>query len=222
MSGRLIEYDVLYNRDISRRTDIAIIRREPGEPWEVHYYMHGYGDGLTQADDEPGEVFEERKEAHLEKRIKDAYARVQLHRWTARKEWLADLDPDYERVTRGPTDIDHTHSLDCATHDHRPGPCNCDLADAAEDACCGHTSDCAVHNEPAYPAGPCNCDMRGDHAPKPINEDYAPTRMTGPARAVADPYPDHPTRADDHAERVLPHSEPWFRPTPIKKGGPRS
>lgn len=20
-----------------------------------------------------------------------------------------------------------------------------------------HTSDCAVHNEPAYPAGPCNC-----------------------------------------------------------------
>ncbi len=21
----------------------------------------------------------------------------------------------------------------------------------------GHWSDCAVHNEPAYPAGPCNC-----------------------------------------------------------------
>jgi hypothetical protein len=23
--------------------------------------------------------------------------------------------------------------------------------------CCPHTSDCAVHNMPAYPAGPCNC-----------------------------------------------------------------
>ena len=22
---------------------------------------------------------------------------------------------------------------------------------------CGHWSDCAVHNEPAFPAGPCNC-----------------------------------------------------------------
>ena len=24
-------------------------------------------------------------------------------------------------------------------------------------SCCGHDSDCAVHNEPAYPAGPCDC-----------------------------------------------------------------
>lgn len=23
--------------------------------------------------------------------------------------------------------------------------------------CCGHDSDCAVHNEPAYPVGPCDC-----------------------------------------------------------------
>lgn len=27
----------------------------------------------------------------------------------------------------------------------------------AKAACCGHASDCAVHNEPAYPAGPCDC-----------------------------------------------------------------
>lgn len=25
---------------------------------------------------------------------------------------------------------------------------------------CGHASDCAVHNEPAMPAGPCNCATR--------------------------------------------------------------
>lgn len=184
--NQLTEYDVLYNRDISRRTEIAILRREPGKPWTVHYYMQGYG--ITQGEDEPGEVFEERKERDLARRIKEAWDRVALYRWDVKREAL----PDHERVTRD------------------------------EDECCGHTSDCAVHNMPAYPAGPCNCDMRGDHAPKPINEDYAPTRMTGPARAIADPYPDHPTRADDHAERVLPHSEPWFRPTPIKKGGPRS
>ncbi|KKK80340.1 hypothetical protein LCGC14_2824500, partial [marine sediment metagenome] len=24
-------------------------------------------------------------------------------------------------------------------------------------SCCDHASDCAVHNEPAYPAGDCNC-----------------------------------------------------------------
>lgn len=24
-------------------------------------------------------------------------------------------------------------------------------------SCCGHASDCAVHNEPAFPAGPCDC-----------------------------------------------------------------
>ncbi len=23
--------------------------------------------------------------------------------------------------------------------------------------CCGHASDCAVHSEPAYPAGDCTC-----------------------------------------------------------------
>ncbi|MFA5868007.1 MAG: hypothetical protein WC891_08675 [Actinomycetota bacterium] len=25
-----------------------------------------------------------------------------------------------------------------------------------------HASDCAVHNEPAYPNGPCNCGMTGE------------------------------------------------------------
>lgn len=28
---------------------------------------------------------------------------------------------------------------------------------ASREICCGHLSDCAVHNEPAYPAGPCSC-----------------------------------------------------------------
>ena len=26
-------------------------------------------------------------------------------------------------------------------------------------SCCEHASDCAVHNEPAYPAGPCDCKL---------------------------------------------------------------
>jgi len=26
-----------------------------------------------------------------------------------------------------------------------------------KDDSCSHSSDCAVHNEPAYPAGPCDC-----------------------------------------------------------------
>lgn len=26
-----------------------------------------------------------------------------------------------------------------------------------QDGKCGHASDCAVHNEPAYPAGECDC-----------------------------------------------------------------
>lgn len=28
----------------------------------------------------------------------------------------------------------------------------------------GHQSDCAVHNEPAYPAGPCDCGVAYDDA----------------------------------------------------------
>lgn len=33
------------------------------------------------------------------------------------------------------------------------------LLDAIEKAgaCCGHASDCAVHNAPALPVGPCDC-----------------------------------------------------------------
>lgn len=26
-----------------------------------------------------------------------------------------------------------------------------------DSSCCGHDSDCAVHNMPAYPNGPCDC-----------------------------------------------------------------
>jgi hypothetical protein len=29
--------------------------------------------------------------------------------------------------------------------------------------CCPHDSDCAVHNEPAYPAEPCDCTYRNTH-----------------------------------------------------------
>jgi hypothetical protein len=29
--------------------------------------------------------------------------------------------------------------------------------------CCPHDSDCAVHNEPAYPAGSCDCTYRNTH-----------------------------------------------------------
>lgn len=29
----------------------------------------------------------------------------------------------------------------------------------AKNGCCGHASDCAVHSEPAYPAGPCDCGL---------------------------------------------------------------
>ena len=35
----------------------------------------------------------------------------------------------------------------------------------------GHSSDCAVHNEPAYPNGPCDCNV--DHDPGAFPEDYA-------------------------------------------------
>ena len=35
-------------------------------------------------------------------------------------------------------------------------------ADVAEKGvCCRHASDCAVHNEPAYPAGECDCGVDG-------------------------------------------------------------
>jgi len=30
-----------------------------------------------------------------------------------------------------------------------------------------HASDCALHNEPAFPAGPCNCYLSGNGTPKP-------------------------------------------------------
>ncbi len=31
--------------------------------------------------------------------------------------------------------------------------------------CCGHTSDCAVHNEPAYPNEPCTCGAKPGDLP---------------------------------------------------------
>ena len=31
------------------------------------------------------------------------------------------------------------------------------LQEPAQERCCYHDSDCAVHNMPAYPAGPCDC-----------------------------------------------------------------
>ena len=30
--------------------------------------------------------------------------------------------------------------------------------------CCGHKSDCAIHNEPAFPAGACDCKTPNDQA----------------------------------------------------------
>jgi hypothetical protein len=235
LAGILYEYDLLYNRDIARRNNIAILRRAPGGPWEVFYYMP-----CEWSADEP----------EIEKRITEARERVALHRWTARKELLDQEHPDHERVTRKLENCDHP--LDCAVHDFRPSACNCFLSEEVarearpvpenpdheriattampirDGVCCEHTSDCAVHNEPAYPAGPCNCDLTGD-APKPITEDYAPERideddtpqrMTGPARAISDPYPE-PLAELERPGRTMPKSAPWFHPTLVKKGGPR-
>jgi hypothetical protein len=40
-----------------------------------------------------------------------------------------------------------------------------------------HASDCALHNEPALPAGPCNCYLSGNGTrkpePLPANEGYS-------------------------------------------------
>lgn len=33
----------------------------------------------------------------------------------------------------------------------------CEALRGCQSGACGHASDCAVHNEPAYPAGPCSC-----------------------------------------------------------------
>lgn len=102
--GILYEFDVLYNKDRATMTDIAILRRAPGGVWEFFYYMPCTwgGSGLTQREGEPGEAFEERKEFAQEQRLVEAKARVQLHRWTARKEFLRAELPDHERVTRTP------------------------------------------------------------------------------------------------------------------------
>lgn len=48
------------------------------------------------------------------------------------------------------------YPLDCAgggQHDFTPKPIQ-------------HDSDCATHNEPAYPNGPCDCSAQKDSAPK--------------------------------------------------------
>ncbi len=37
------------------------------------------------------------------------------------------------------------------------------------EGCCGHASDCAVHNEPAMPVGACDCDFNPHWTPE-MNE----------------------------------------------------
>lgn len=42
----------------------------------------------------------------------------------------------------------------------------------AQDRCCDHDSDCAVHNAPAYPVGPCDCTL----SEKPAQDQVAAVR----------------------------------------------
>ena len=42
----------------------------------------------------------------------------------------------------------------------------------AQDRCCEHDSDCAIHNAPAYPVGPCDCTL----SEKPVQEPVAAAR----------------------------------------------
>lgn len=43
------------------------------------------------------------------------------------------------------------------------GGCQCDACmESVRNGLEAHDSDCAVHNEPAYPVGPCNCSARCD------------------------------------------------------------
>jgi hypothetical protein len=48
-----------------------------------------------------------------------------------------------------PRDKNGAPSCHCAGWDNTPVP--------AATSCCGHDSDCAVHNAPALPVGPCDC-----------------------------------------------------------------
>jgi hypothetical protein len=41
------------------------------------------------------------------------------------------------------------------------------LTETESSSCCGHASDCAVHNEPAFPAGPCDCGAEKSNALRP-------------------------------------------------------
>lgn len=66
------------------------------------------------------------------------------------------LVPNKDRTYRtGPLDMDQVGALETLLREGAlveiPKGCNCGQ--------CGrmHTSGCAVHNEPAYPAGACNC-----------------------------------------------------------------
>ena len=48
-----------------------------------------------------------------------------------------------------------------ATLTDRCAHCGLDLRNPIhirETSCCGHNSDCAVHNAPALPIGPCDCE----------------------------------------------------------------
>lgn len=45
--------------------------------------------------------------------------------------------------------------------------------------CCGHSSDCAVHNEPAYPAGKCDCGFINKRSGKDRREGAGDRRGIG-------------------------------------------
>ncbi len=44
-----------------------------------------------------------------------------------------------------------------------------DTREGCQDGECGHASDCAVHNEPAMPAGPCDCGFCSPRQPVALN-----------------------------------------------------
>lgn len=50
--------------------------------------------------------------------------------------------------------------------------------ECADDGC-EHASDCAVHNEPAFPAGPCNCGVDARVSAKAIRFRFGAPRTLG-------------------------------------------
>ena len=62
-------------------------------------------------------------------------------------------------------------------HDKEQGLVHADSTGAVD----GHASDCAIHNQPAYPAGPCDCGYQSRRADLLVDRDSPAT----PSRDVS-------------------------------------